>query len=61
MLFWMSNLQSPLVQNNFDMFLDEWTSLEVWAGKKTFSKLYHADNKYKHYYNTTTLPTTHCI
>ena len=29
MFSWMSGLQNPLVQNDFNMFLDEWTSVKV--------------------------------
>ena len=32
MFSWMSGLQNPLVQNDFNMFLDEWMSVKVLAG-----------------------------
>ena len=32
MFFWMSALQNQLVQNNFNIFLDEWKGVWVLAG-----------------------------
>ena len=31
MFSWMGGLQTPLVQNDFNMLLDEWTSVKVLA------------------------------
>ena len=29
MFSWTSGLQNPLIENDFNMFLDEWTSVKV--------------------------------